>query len=561
MDSKSSKTIVLVRPAYSNIIYDKVYEPENDSDIDREIRPPLGLMALAGYLEIRGHNVRIVDGEPQLWDAEKTVQEVINCNPDIVGLTSTTPEYPFAFQIIKALREKSPDLEIILGGAHVTNLPEHTADDLGELVDWCVLYEGEKPLLAIAEGRAKEFVWDLNKSSKILMDHQRLSSDELSEFLPSRTALDMSAYKYTDSESGLVSNDALEAARGCPFKCTFCTSRMTSVSHRSADSIVLEIEESARDYGTRMFMFFDDTFTLSKTRATELFSRIVWGKKKGKIPSGVRFYGFTRANAIYDMDFLLLLKSAGCDKITFGIETGSDRLLKNVEKGTVKDDYRRVYQMLDEASILKRGSFILGFPYEDESTIWESIKFALELDLDEIGVNILTPYPGQQTLRQAFEGDGLWLRDDFHYEEFQNNKSEINWHHYWSMYKRWGVSVIETETLSGEALQYFHGVFLQEVYGSVQMARRRKAQIAKGNDDAYWHRPWHINSKRKSEREQQEKMTGRPTFAPTMHSRYTYNPIRVSDYQKRELLFGGKGKKNFIPKKFSKTFSQDRLAV
>ena len=238
---------------------------------------------------------------------------------------------------------------------------------------------------------------------------------------------------------------------------------MTSVTYRNPECTINEILESVNRYQTKLFVFFDDTITLSRSRATDLFTRIVWHKKKGLLPSDVRFYAITRANTIYDMDFLLLMKEAGCDKITFGIETGSDEMLKNVGKGTTKDDYRKAYQMLDEMGITKRGSFILGFPYETEETIWESINFALELDLDEYGVNVLTPYPGQLTVRQAFNGEGIWLRDKFHYEEFQDNSVAIDWHHYWSSYKRWGVSLVETEVLSGEALEYFHGVFLHEV--------------------------------------------------------------------------------------------------
>jgi anaerobic magnesium-protoporphyrin IX monomethyl ester cyclase len=542
------KRIVLIRPAYSNIIYDKVYAPTSDSDIDREIRPPLGLMALAGYVEQFGHEVQILDGEPDLWDADETISRVLSLSPDIVGITSTTPEYPFAFEIIEKLRLSSPSILIVLGGAHITNLPDHTADDLGDLIDYGVLYEGEKPFAAIVNGNPEKYVWKSEGNPKLLIAGERLSGDELSGFQPSRTALDMTTYKYTDSESGLVRNDALEAARGCPFKCTFCTSRMTSVSFRTPEVILKEIVDSATKYQTKMFMFFDDTFTLSRTRAEELFSQIVWHKDQGLLPKDVRFYGFTRANTIYDMEFLLLLKQAGCDKITFGIETGSEEMLKSVDKGTKKDDYRKVYPMLDEIGILKRGSFILGFPYETESTIWESINFALELNLDEIGVNILTPYPGQLTLRQAFAGDGLWLRDSFHYREFQDSDSIIDWHHYWSMYKRWGVSVVETEVLSGEQLQYLHSVFLQEVYGSEQMARRRKKQIEKGNHNEYWHRPWKINTKRKFEREEKERKYGLPEFPEPMHRQYTYNPVKVTEYQKRELLFSGKGRGNFAPK-------------
>lgn len=546
-ENRDRKQIVLFRPSYSNFIYDKVYEPSGDSDIDREIRPPLGLMALAGYVQQFGHEVLIIDGEPTMMDVDESVQSCLAANPDIVGITSTTPEYPFAYEIITRIKKANPLIVTVMGGAHVTNLPNHTIDDLGDLIDWGIIYEGEKPFAAVANDNAEHYVWAGGKSEKLLMAKSRLDDKELSSFQPARDVLDMSKYKYVDSESGLVKNDSLETARGCPFACTFCTSRKTSMSYRDPESILKEIIESATQYDTKMFMFFDDTFTLSRSKAEDLFSRIIWSKNKGILPSDVRFYGGTRANAIYDMEFLLLLKEAGCDKITFGIETGSDKLLKYVEKGTKPDDYRSVYAMLDEVGILKRGSFIIGFPYETESTIWESIDFALELNLDEIGVNILTPYPGQVTLRQAFDADGIWLRDNFHYKEFQKD-THLDWHLDWSMYKRWGVSVVETEELSGEALENLHGVFLQEVYGAEQMAKRRKAQISKGNDDPYWHRPWLTHSKNKIKREEQEKFEGKRIYAEPKHLTYTYNPIRIDDYQKNELLFRGKSKKNLRPK-------------
>ena len=90
----SRPKIVLVRPAYSAAIYGDIFgKNENDK---REIRPPLGLMALAGYLKLHGYGAHILDGEPQLWGADRTVDEVLALAPDVVGLTSTTPEWPFA---------------------------------------------------------------------------------------------------------------------------------------------------------------------------------------------------------------------------------------------------------------------------------------------------------------------------------------------------------------------------------------------------------------------------------------------------------------------------------
>lgn len=533
--------IALIRPAYSAQIYGNVYK--QDKNTAREIRPPLGLMAMAGYLKTFGHQVRIIDGEPELLSQEQTVDAALSFQPDIIGVTSTTPEYPFAYEILQTIKKRRPDIITVFGGAHITNLPEHTIDDLGDAADWGVLWEGEKPLAAIANGNPEEYRWQ--GDGKLLMARERLSGEELESFEPDRPALDMKQYHFVDTAMGLVQNDALEVARGCPFSCAFCTSRKTLLSRRSVDSVMKEIINSANTYGTRLFMFFDDTFTLHKEQSTALFEELIKAKKKGVIPEGVHFYGFTRANTMHDYDFVKLMKEAGCDKITFGIETGNEHILKMTQKGTKLDDYRIAYEMMEDLGVTKRGSFIIGHPYETEDTIRDSINFALELDLDEVGVNIMTPYPGQKTYRDALEADGIWLSHSIHYRELRKNGElrdswkdygAVNWHDYWKDHLRWGRSVVETETLSEEALIYWHGRFLQEVYGSEQMAARRQLFIDGGNDDDYWHRPWRVNAKRNAERIEHEKNNGRPEFSQPMHKQYTYDPARLKDYQKNELI-------------------------
>jgi hypothetical protein len=116
--------ITLIRPAYSAHVYGATYQ--QDKDTLREVRPPLGLMAIAGYLKQYGHSVTIIDGEPDLLDDLRTVQLVMATNPKIVGITSTTPEYPFAYNVLKRIKRESPDLVTVMGGAHITNLPQHT---------------------------------------------------------------------------------------------------------------------------------------------------------------------------------------------------------------------------------------------------------------------------------------------------------------------------------------------------------------------------------------------------------------------------------------------------
>jgi radical SAM superfamily enzyme YgiQ (UPF0313 family) len=301
--------ISLIRPAYSAEIYGSVYK--NDKNTLREIRPPLGLMALAGYLKQFGHQVMIVDGEPDLMGEEETVDRAMRFHPDIVGITSTTPEYPFAFGIIKRIKQEHPDVTTVFGGAHITNLPEHTMADLGPFVDWGVLYEGEKPMAAIADGRPHDLVWAPGKHPKLLKARERLTAHELDAFEPDRGCLDMTKYRYVDTSLGLVQNDAVEMARGCPFGCVFCTSRRTTVASRTIDAVINEILNSCRRHGTRLVMFFDDTFTIHRGRAEELFREIVRQKRSGRLPTDVHFSGFTRANTL-DMALVELMKEAGC---------------------------------------------------------------------------------------------------------------------------------------------------------------------------------------------------------------------------------------------------------
>ena len=292
-------------------------------------------------------------------------------------------------------------------------------------------------------------------------------------------------------------------------------------------------------------MFFDDTFTIHRARAMELMERILHAKRTGALPEDVHFYGFTRANTL-DRELLVLMKEAGCDKLSLGVETGNAAVLEAMQKGTKLDDYRNAYALLDELGITKRGSFIIGHPYETEETLWDSINFARELDLDEIGVNIMTPYPGQVTFRDAYESRGIWFSAHIHYADLREGAGSlrdgwsdyiaVNWHDYWRDHLRWGRAVVETETLSQEALVYWHARFLQEVYGSKEMAKRRERFIKMGNDDEYWHRPWRVHSQHNVERIERERVEGMPAFPEPLHKRHVYDPLPLQDYQKNELF-------------------------
>jgi radical SAM superfamily enzyme YgiQ (UPF0313 family) len=524
-------SIVLIRPAYSHFIYGRVYDPNEITQ--REVRPPLGLMALAAYLKKRGHTVKILDAEPEMLSPDEVVRRVLNERPSIVGLTATTPEYPETKRILSALKSANDDIITVLGGAHISSLPEFTASDLGSTLTWGVIGEGEIPFAAIAEARALDFQWTHSGTSNILIADKRLDAQALDAHIPDREVLDMSVYKTIANGVGLAPCDGVETARGCCFSCAFCTSRQTKMVKRSLDSVISEIVLSYERLRTRTFIFFDDTLTADRARTMDLCQRILALKQTGKIEATTSFSGYTRADRV-DLELLRLMRDAGFDRISIGVESGDPDLLRAVEKGITHEQIVNAFALMDELEICKRASFIIGHPFETEETIRRSIEFAKSLDLDECGVNIMTPYPGQPLFRQALAGRGLWFAHAFHYPELRGH-TPIDWDSYWEEHLRWGGALVETETLSADALVYWHGRFLQEVYGTDAMARRRAAHIAEGNRDAFWHRPWRIHSEANKRREAAEREGRPPSFEPPRHHRFKYDPLMLRDYQKREF--------------------------
>jgi hypothetical protein len=140
-------------------------------------------------------------------------------------------------------------------------------------------------------------------------------------------------------------------------------------------------------------------------------------------------------------------------------------------------------------------------------------------------------------------GRGIWFSHGLHYRrtadpaavEKWRDYAAMDWADYWKRHLRWQSAVVETEELSSDAIAYWHARFLQEVYGSSGMARRRKAKIEEGMVHEYWHRPWRFQSKKNVERIEREKRLGQPKFATPRHLTKAYNPVFLRDYQKHEL--------------------------
>lgn len=441
--------VTLVRPPYSN-----VYRIYKGTPKKRAVEPPLGLLYLASALEGAGCKVTIIDGEPKLLSTDEIVARIKLSEPDFVGVTCTTPEFYLAKEIVEKVKKYDPNIITILGGAHVSALPEESLEDC-PAIDYIVVGEGEKSIVTVVNEKPKERVI----SSPMIQD--------LDEIVPTtRHLIDYNDYGYVVPGKGLVKMDAIESARGCPFGCLFCFRLFgNKVRYRDPIKVVDEIEKSHRETGAELFMFFDDTFTLKKDRAMTICGEVI--KRKLKLS----FYCFTRVDTL-SRELLERMKEAGFATITIGVESGNQEMLDRLRKGTRLEDYERVYKWMAELGIETRGSFIIGSPYENHQTIRDSINFAKKLPLYRIGVNIMMPYPGTAIYQQAIKGEGIRLvcKD-------------------WEDFTRWGTSVVETPELSKQDIEYYQRKFLSEFNSSPKVLFYYLKQLLKFNQPYYYFRP------------------------------------------------------------------------
>jgi len=184
--------------------------------------------------------------------------------------------------------------------------------------------------------------------------------------------------------------------RGCPGKCTFCNSAMTTLRWRSPQKVFEQIQLLRVRYAIRQVQFFDDTFTANKQGVLELCRLI----REHKLD--ITFSCYARGDCFND-EMAKALKSAGCHQIMVGIETGSERIMEVIKKRINKQKYKDVVRIAHAHGIEVRAGFIIGNMEETWETMEESLQFAIDLDVDFFQLSISTPYPGTALFKQAVE--------------------------------------------------------------------------------------------------------------------------------------------------------------
>ena len=367
--------------------------------------PPLGLAYIAAVLMKHGHKCRIMDGIAESWTIDNISREAAKY--DVVGITAVSTYVMRSIEVAAALKKSGLRAPIISGGPHSTVEPQSL---LERNFDFTVIGEGEVTTLELVEKLAAGAIGSelRNVAGIAFIDNGEFvltgARDKISPLdsipLPARELLPMREYRSSIARSSRQPSHSMLASRGCPGVCSFCSKKTfgTKVRYFSPERIVEEFTVLKEKYGARDIAVWDDNFVSDAGIAHEVCDAI--RRKKLDVTWSVeaRVDGITR-EVVRD------LKAAGCTYTALGIETGSERLLGYMNKKTNLDRVREAVRICKEEKMLVRGYFMIGLPTETRAEMEETIRFAMELDVEVVSFTLFVPLPGTlEYIRAAKSG-------------------------------------------------------------------------------------------------------------------------------------------------------------
>ena len=377
----------------------------------KEPLPPLGLLYLATVLKQNGIAVEVVDTAVEKFTWNDLKEKLLRTRPQVVGITSLT-EYRFeAFRTAELAKKIVPEALVVMGGPHVSLTAEDTLRHVPG-VDLVIRGEGEGSFLqlirGLQEGRPLSEVRGLsfredgrirhNPPADLIKDLDRIP-------FPDRDLLPAKKYPFTLAVPGRGRLPAAHiiTSRGCPFGCSFCaTSQLAGRTWRarSPENVISEIEALIDRYQLRTIWFYDDTFNMNKARVERICELILEKKLDINFTCSIRV-------DLADRAFLQKMKAAGCFKVFYGVESGSQRVLDEVcGKKITLDQVRQVSRWLDEVGIIKNPGYIISFPGETREDARATMALIKEIG-GEASLSLLRIYPGTKIEKFAKERNFL----------------------------------------------------------------------------------------------------------------------------------------------------------
>lgn len=375
-------------------------------EIGQKCFPPQNLLGLAGALAQKGLSARVLDANAFGLSDEAIAVEAQRLGPRIIGLPLYSDILGEVRDLSVRLAQACPDAIQVAGGPHVTAAPEATLDQL-ETLDYLLLGEADETLPALCQmlltqGRALGPLQAASVPGVMFRERSSLRQGPVAPFPPpeawAEPARDLVSRAYHENRyyALLVRArpvDTLVTSRGCPFSCGFCYNFRHGYRARSPESVLHELTR-IRDRGIRDVEFVDDTFTLDKGRALALLDAI----RRERL--GVSFRIKSRVD-IFDQRLARAAQSAGVYQVSFGMESGSQRLLDAMHKRTTVAQIANATALCKAHGMLCHGSFVIGYPGETPDTAEQTLRLIQAIRPTTMNLLVLKPYPGTRVYLEA----------------------------------------------------------------------------------------------------------------------------------------------------------------
>ena len=411
-------------------------------------QPPLGLASIAAVLEGENYQVEILDANALQLSESEVAKETGNV--DIIGITAMTPFINSAIKVAKEIKKGKPGSTVIVGGAHVTVLPEETLRNVPE-IDIIVRGEGEETVVELYEAlkssdslqKVRGITYRDNGRSKSTPMRPLIANLDSLPF-PAYHLLPLHRYKPHPPHGRRLPFMAMVTSRGCPYNCIFCSKPIFGGKFRSQSQqrIASEVEYLARKFKIKEIAFYDDIFTLDKKRIAKLAEE--FKKRNLSLPWTCE----TRVDLVTE-ELLKEMKQAGCYMIAYGIESGNQTILNSLRKKITIEQVTEAVKVTRDVGIQSIGYFMLGSPGETPLTIRQTIDFANYLPLDFAQFSVTIPFPGTDIYNLYLEqgiGNENW--DNFIYADLRSVSAPV----------------LETALLSKDDLQKWNAKAYKEFY-------------------------------------------------------------------------------------------------
>lgn len=374
-----NRTVLLIQPPH-----------ENSKGIRRTASAiPLGLAYLSTHLKRNDFKVKLLDIHVEGYSDKEVKRRLKNTKDiDIYGISAFSTQYSYVKWLISEIKKLNSNSKVVVGGPLATFSPEIVLKH-GK-ADICVLGDGEETIVDILNNLHNlESVPDIyyKKGKKIVKNKSRSLKENIDVYdFPDWELFNLDKYLNEPLFQECYNNKSINiiSARGCPFKCRFC-SKMQGLRMRSIDNIIKEIKLLKNKYGVDKFLFAEELVMINKKRMHELCDRLE--------PLNITWHLNGRVN-FADYELLKHMKKAGCVRVGYGLESGSDKILKNMNKAAPTKMAAKAIKNTIKAGIIPHTYTIFGYPGEDDQTIQETIDFCKKNHIAPNGFNIITPIPG-----------------------------------------------------------------------------------------------------------------------------------------------------------------------